>query len=244
MYGRLFTSMYDGTLVTRGPWEALVTFQQMIALCDPTGMVDMTREVISRRTSIPLDIITKGIEALEQPDPDSRSSKEDGRRIVRLADHRDWGWQIVNHDHYQRIRSNDDRRVYMREYMRDRRANGKVVSKPLTQFQKLAKLAHADVDVDVDVGTTKSKTNTRRVKVNGHAQSGAGTRLAEDWCLPGEWEQWALAVRHGWTPQGVVRLSITFRDYWLGKPGAAGRKSDWFATWRNWVRRTDKEPAL
>lgn len=29
-----------------------------------------------------------------------------------------------------------------------------------------------------------------------------------------------------------------FVDYWRGTPGAKGRKVDWQATWRNWLRRT------
>ena len=32
-----------------------------------------------------------------------------------------------------------------------------------------------------------------------------------------------------------------FRDYWHGKPGAAGRKVDWSATWRNWVRKASEQ---
>jgi hypothetical protein len=28
-----------------------------------------------------------------------------------------------------------------------------------------------------------------------------------------------------------------FCDYWRGIPGAKGRKLDWVATWRNWMRR-------
>jgi len=27
-----------------------------------------------------------------------------------------------------------------------------------------------------------------------------------------------------------------FRDYWRAKPGKDGRKLDWPATWRNWMR--------
>lgn len=28
-----------------------------------------------------------------------------------------------------------------------------------------------------------------------------------------------------------------FRDYWAAQPGQKGVKTDWPATWRNWVRR-------
>jgi hypothetical protein len=34
-------------------------------------------------------------------------------------------------------------------------------------------------------------------------------------------------------------VSLTFRDHWWGKAGKEGRKADWFATWRNWVRKED-----
>lgn len=125
MYVKLFQSIYDGSLATRGPWEALITFQQMLALCDKTGIIDMTAEAISRRTTVPLEVIEKGIAALEQPDPESRRPDHDGRRIVRLADHRSWGWQIVNYSHYRSLRTAEDRREYMRNFMRKKRAETK-----------------------------------------------------------------------------------------------------------------------
>jgi hypothetical protein len=121
MYGKVFESMYDGTLASKGPWQALVTFQQMIVLANKDGMVDMTAHAISRRTSIPLEIIQIGIAALLAPDPDSRTPDEDGRRIVPLEEHRDWGWQIVNHLKYQALRSAEERREYLRVAQAKRR---------------------------------------------------------------------------------------------------------------------------
>lgn len=32
-----------------------------------------------------------------------------------------------------------------------------------------------------------------------------------------------------------------FSDYWRAKPGKDGRKSDWNATWRNWMRRAERD---
>src|SRR3990167_4534306 len=125
MFGKVFSSMYDGTLATRGPWQALVTFQQFIVLADRHGVVDMTAEAIARRTTIPLEIINIGITALEQPDSESRSPELDGRRIARLSPDRPWGWQIVNYDKYRRIRSEDERREYMANLMRERRKKAK-----------------------------------------------------------------------------------------------------------------------
>jgi hypothetical protein len=125
MYGKLFSSMYDGTLATVGPWEALVTFQQLIILADKFGVVDMTSEAIARRTTLPLEIVVKGLQALEMPDPHSRTPDEDGRRIVRLSDSRPWGWRVVNHTHYRGIRSGEERREYMKLYQREYRKQRK-----------------------------------------------------------------------------------------------------------------------
>jgi hypothetical protein len=122
MYAKLFSQMFDGTLVTRGPWEALVTFQQLLILCDQHGVIDATPEVIARRTTIPLDIIRKGLEELERPDPHSRSPDEEGRRIVRLSDSRPWGWRIVNYVKYRKIRSQEERREYHRRYWFEKRS--------------------------------------------------------------------------------------------------------------------------
>jgi hypothetical protein len=34
-----------------------------------------------------------------------------------------------------------------------------------------------------------------------------------------------------------------FCDYWRSVPGAKGRKLDWVATWRNWMRKEHNERA-
>lgn len=36
-------------------------------------------------------------------------------------------------------------------------------------------------------------------------------------------------------PAALSRGALFF-DYWIAQPGAKGRKLDWSATWRNWVR--------
>lgn len=105
-YGKLFAAMYDGTLGAN--WQALVTFQQMIVLCDSEGILDMTPEAIARRTNIPLEIITEGIKVLEAPDRASRTPEDEGRRIRRLDDSRAWGWYLVNHAYYKGLRTRDE----------------------------------------------------------------------------------------------------------------------------------------
>lgn len=62
---------------------------------------------------------------------------------------------------------------------------------------------------------------------------GRGSRLPADWTPTDEQLAFCRQHRPDLKPQEVADR---FRDYWLGQPGAKGRKSDWLATWRNWVR--------
>jgi hypothetical protein len=121
MYAKVFRQIYDGSLATVGPWEAMVTFQQFLILSDQFGDVDMTPEVISRLTTIPLDIIKRGIEALTREDPESRTPDEGGRRLILIDTNRHWGWRIVNYEKYAAIRSSEERREYKRRWAAEQR---------------------------------------------------------------------------------------------------------------------------
>ena len=65
------------------------------------------------------------------------------------------------------------------------------------------------------------------------------TRLPQDWVLPDGWREWAKAERKDLDP---IKTAERFRDHWVAKPGKEGRKLDWEATWRNWVRNQWQAP--
>ena len=90
----------------------------LIVLADKTGVVDMTPESISRTTNVPLEMILHALDKLTQPDPKSRSNVEEGRRLMLIDSHRDWGWQIVNYEHYRNIIDEESRRAYHRDRKR------------------------------------------------------------------------------------------------------------------------------
>jgi len=158
LYGKIFSQIYDGTLASNGPWQALVTFQQLIILADQDGVVDMTPEAISRRTSIPHEIIAEGLSALEQPDPDSRSAAEEGRRIVRLSPTRSWGWRLVNYEHYRNLRTESERRAYQQQYYHENKAKqNQVVTHDSTISTVVNNPQH-----DSTISTSLNKFNTSR----------------------------------------------------------------------------------
>ena len=63
-----------------------------------------------------------------------------------------------------------------------------------------------------------------------------GTRLPENFQVPDDWIDWATDERPDIPPADMRTVAESFVDYWAAKAGAAARKVDWQATWRNWVR--------
>lgn len=54
--------------------------------------------------------------------------------------------------------------------------------------------------------------------------------------LPDDWLDFSL--NSGLSVEQSKDQFNRFRDYWIAQPGAKGRKKDWLATWRNWIRRS------
>ena len=60
----------------------------------------------------------------------------------------------------------------------------------------------------------------------------SGCRLPDDWT-----PDVVFAASNGMSELDALTEAERFRDYWRSVAGAKGRKSDWQATWRNWIRR-------
>lgn len=160
MYGKIFDSIYDGTLAE--DWRALITFQQFIVLCDADGMIDMTPQAISRRTGIPIEHIKAGIDILEKADKYSRTPDENGKRIELIDEHRPWGWHIVNHEKYKNIKDAETIRAQTRERVRRHREKKKNVTEKtlhdVTVTQGNAQKRHTDIDTHIN---TNKNTDTK-----------------------------------------------------------------------------------
>ena len=108
MYVKLFASLYQGTL--RGCSDEILVFTNLLAHADMNGIVDKHWRAIAEETGLSRERVEAAIAHLEAPDPESRSPEMNGCRIVKMDEHRAWGWQIVNYTKYRAIRSEDDRR--------------------------------------------------------------------------------------------------------------------------------------
>jgi hypothetical protein len=67
----------------------------------------------------------------------------------------------------------------------------------------------------------------------GPPKGSRGSRLPDDFTVSADMAAWAREK----APSCAAADHEAFCDYWQGVPGAKGRKVDWPATWRNWMRR-------
>ena len=214
MYGKIFESMYTGTLY--GQWEAIITFQQMIVLADEDGIVDYTPPALAAKTSIPLEHIEKGIEILEAPDKYSRSPGHDGRRIVRVDESRPWGWQIVNYAHYRNLANREDKKRKDRERIAEKRKKNNDVARCRKVSQGVANVAHTDTD-------TEKKINKRK------------TTPGDDWWPGQSTLHWFSGQHFDFTLDDMVETYID------GCNARGYKYVDHDSAFRNWCKRRKKD---
>ena len=132
----------------------------------------------------------------------------------------------------------EDGSIYSRRMVRDERIRnvradaGRLGGNPnlLKQKDKQIKKQEGEQTAEQNITPSSSTSVTSPSLRSGEVRA---SRLPDDWQLPDPWREWAVNER----PElDVQRTADSFADYWRGKAGKDGRKVDWLATWRNWVR--------
>lgn len=164
MYGKIFESIYDGSLY--GEFEAIVVFKAMIVLADESGSLDMSPQSIAGRTSYPIEVIKKGLSVLQKPDPDSRQPAHEGRRIVPLENGRSFGWHIVNYEYYRNLANREAKREADRIRIAEKRSQNNDVAMCRIVSQEVADVAHTDTDTNTYLSTAKAVEGKTPLGVN------------------------------------------------------------------------------
>jgi len=126
MFGKHFKQMYTGSMAGSGP-VVFALWGYIISNADEEGNVEVNKRIVATAIGCSVEDIALALQFLQQPDPDSRSTEEQGKRLVQEGP---FAYRIVTYQRYRLMRSNDDRREYMREYMRKYRAeHGENVNK-------------------------------------------------------------------------------------------------------------------
>ena len=125
MYGKIFESMFSGTLY--GRVEAISVFTALIVFADEDGFVDMSFDALVGRTGYPREFVLVGLTELLAADEYSRTPDDDGRRVRPVtpchatSPERINGFVIVNHARYRAIATAADKREANRARQRRHR---------------------------------------------------------------------------------------------------------------------------
>lgn len=217
MYAKVYEQIFDSSIAEN--WQTRHVFIDLIMLANAHGEVDMTHEAIARRTNVPLEIVKAAITELEQPDPKSRNPAEEGRRIIRLDDHRDWGWRIVNHGYYRSLRSDDDRRTAARLRQQEHRKSLKMNKKQEKCVTSVTESDDALLSASVSVSSSVNRKKGSPEGKKPHNRDGEiDAILSSGWfrdddfkCAWADWIDYRNEIKHPLTPVSMLQQLKTFQ---------------------------------
>lgn len=164
MYTAAFGSMFEGSMCGAGS-NVFAVWLFALSRCDREGDVELCPRPVSLLIGCSEEDVRGAIEYLTSEDPDSRSAKEGGRRLVKTGH---FLYRVVNRDYYLGLMS------YEKKKEADRvRQKEKYDAEKLLKQQDLANpressqhLAHGDGDGDgdvIEVSSSKKPSSTLRV---------------------------------------------------------------------------------
>lgn len=210
-YTPLYDTMLSGTLYGRWPHTGI--WACLLSRASREGVIDETPQSLAAAIGVPVDMLTTCIHDFMQPDPESRTTEHEGRRLELIDPKRSWGWKVINHSKYRE-------KARKQNYDSNRTASGADAERKRSERESRDVPTRPDESRDVPLSEAEANNSQRRA-----------TRLPDDFRLTEERKAPALA--DGLDPQ---RTFDKFCDYWRAIGGARGRKLDWDATWRNWCR--------
>ena len=102
MFVKLFSRITESSLMEE-PVNTRYVFMLLLAVADQDGIITATNKALARLLNIPISDLETSLQRLMQPDPDSKSTACEGRRIVRLEGSR--GYQVVNYVNYRDLKT-------------------------------------------------------------------------------------------------------------------------------------------
>ena len=112
------------------------------------------------------------------------------------------------------------------------------VTPPETETETETEIRSKDLAAAAPGVTPTSSTSAEAVAKERRYRVDRGSALEADWFLPKEWGEWAISEYPHLSAATVRFIADKFRDHWIANSNQReGKKSDWKAAWRNWVRR-------
>lgn len=122
-YAKLYSTITESSLWSAGK-DARLLFLSMLAKADQIGFIEAALPGLARLANLSLSETEAALAELMAPDPYSKSPDCDGARVIKV----ERGWCLVNYEAYRDRRDDDQKREYMRNYMRQRRSGNNGVN--------------------------------------------------------------------------------------------------------------------
>jgi len=153
MYLKLFTQILDSSIADD---RRLRHFFTDFMLCaDLKGIVMMTEAAIARRIGATIEEVRWGIAELEKPDPMSKTTDNEGRRIERMEGH-GYGWRVINFEMYHAMKTAEE----MREKTRIRVQNHRAARKAADDQRNTDNVTPCNAGNESNTTKTHTKTDT------------------------------------------------------------------------------------
>lgn len=107
MFGKIFESLYTGSMVGAGPLTFAV-WGYVIAYTRPPGVVELNPRLLATILGCPREDIAKAIEGLCSPDPESRSQEHEGRRLIKIGS---FAYEVPTWRKYREMRNTEARKA-------------------------------------------------------------------------------------------------------------------------------------
>lgn len=233
-YTPVFDTVFNGTLC--GKWPDLPVWLSLLPLADWRGHIDMTPQAISKMTGWPIDLLTRGIQALMEPDEDSRSPDESGRRLVPLDPARKWGWRVVNIQKYRRLASGQNQSA-------GQVADGRNAEKVRRYKERHQRTPQTPADTgmhqnsDSNVNTDSEKNPQEKTPVGKNARkraTSASTEFPLDFALDDALRAQALKR----APDCDVDAS--FAQFRAHHEARGAKFKNWRQAWTTWIGNYDQ----
>jgi hypothetical protein len=141
MYGKIFESLYRGSMVGAGTtmfavWPYVIANMRADSVMG--AQVDLNPKLLAFILGTDESDVRKTIDRLCSTDDQSTSKKEDGRRLIKIGE---FTYRVVNGASYMEIRNEEERREYFRLAKRLQREKNQVqaqlpgIEKPIKRFQ-------------------------------------------------------------------------------------------------------------
>lgn len=170
-YTKLFNSILAST-IWRADNNTRIVWITMLAMADKYGIVEGSVPGLADFARVPVEACRMALNELQQPDEDSRSKEQEGRRIEAV----EGGWRLINHPKYRAKMNADERREYLRIKQREYR------QKPSTRRKQKSTtvnngngsstlLTHASPSPSPDTEANKIKSVRARAWIDRRAEN-------------------------------------------------------------------------